>query len=366
MKKRKVFTYLFPLLAIVILVACLGRGHNLRKIRSEMISDQSLNVGTRAPASTFVEGEEEVVIGNFFDITQKNSLDDTVGFIQEGNWFQDTLKGYQGSISRYTNDPGARAIYVTDLLGDSTYCIWYYRVPSMNATDNAIIDIFDGVEEIGLANFSLRLQSSEKGLYPLGEFSFTSGQESRVILSKGAEDPLLLRADEVVFKKLGDYEDCQGIIYKDLDESATIMAKAVDQKTFKGTDGYREYGDWVNSKLKGADGNIVRMSEDEYAYSTYNFMPSRTNYCLQVYRPTIVGALSNVKVSIFQEDVEIFSTFVSYNMQSSKSGWVNLGKHEVEADKVVTVIFERDPLDIGLLLSDAVRFIQLSKDQSCD
>ncbi|MFG1503365.1 hypothetical protein [Halobacteriovorax sp. ZH5_bin.2] len=366
MKKRRVFTILFPLLAIIILVACLGRGHNLRKIRSEIIVDQSLSVNSRVPASTFIEGEEEVVIGNFFDISRPNSLDDSVGFIQEGNWFQDTLKGYQGSISRYTNDSSARAIYTTDLLGDSTYCIWYYRVPSMNATDNAIVDIFDGVEEIGLANFSLRLPSNEKGLYPLGEFSFTSGQESRVIISKGAEDPLLLRADEVIFKKLGDYEDCQGMIYKELDESATIVAKAVNQKTFKGTDGYREYGDWVDSKLKGAQGNSVRMSEDEYAYSTYNFMPKRSDYCLQIYRPTVVGALSNVKVSIFQEDVEIFTTFLSYNMPEAKSGWVGLGKHEFKENEVVTVIFERDPRDIGLLLSDAVRLSIVSKDKNCN
>lgn len=361
-KKRKLFTYsLFPILLIG-LIACLGRGHNLRKVNTEVVVQQQSAVeGARSPASAYVEGAETVIIGNRFDITNKNSLDDSEGFIQEGAWFQDELKGYDGTISRYSNDPTAQSIYLTNDLGDSTYCVWLYRVTSPDATESAFVDIFDGTEQIGVATVDMSLETSRKGWYPLGEFSFTNEQQTKVIIYKGVEDLQKLRADEVRFSRLEENEDCQGKKYVDADKEALIFAKPIDEKSYTSNDGYREYGEWKGSKLKGYQGRQVRMSEDEYAYAMYSFMPKENDYCLSIYRVTTIGGLSNAKITIFQEDIEVFSTLVNYNMDSGKSGWYSLGKQSFSPDEMVSVILERDPLDIGILLTDAVRIYQSEK-----
>ncbi len=369
MKMSKLFTITAIPLVLLGLYACLGRGHNLRKLSSVETKPVGSQVeAERAPASiTYIEGIERVVIGNYFDITQGSQTklkDDSSGFIQEGNWFQDKLKGSQNSISRFTNDPSARAIYVTDALGDSTYCLWVYRVTSKDATTSAQVDIFDGAEQIGIASFSLAADESMRGWFPLGEYSFTHGQESRVIISKSVEDESILRADEVKFEKIDESHDCQGLVYTPLDDSATILPKEVNPKTFAGVDGYREYGDWENSTLVGFNSNRVRMSEDEYAYVSYNFLPTRTSYCLEVYRVINSDALSNVKVSVFQEDTEVFSSYINYKPEKEgkvATGWFSLGKLNFEEAKMISVIFEREPLDIGLMLSDAVRLYSSDK-----
>lgn len=364
MKKNEVFSYLFTFLILFVLTGCLGRSHNLRKISSVNTVDEQEQL--ELPTSVeleFVDGAKTVIIGNYFDISNRDSRDDSPGFIQEGNWFQDTMTGSGGSVTRYSKDPGARAIYTTDLLGDSTYCIWIYRVASPDATKNLIVDIYDGTEQIGLGSIDLSLVANRSGWYPFGEYTFSNGQESKVILSKGFEDEALLKVDEVRFERLEENYDCYGKTYADLSDEKVVFAKGLDEKTFRAVEGYREYGVWENSTLKGYKGNKTRMSEDEYAYVVYNFMPRNESYCLDIYRVTTVGALSNVRVGVFQEDAEIFSTLVSFNMKPEKSGWYKLGKQSVDKDEIISVIIERDPQDIGLLLSDAVRFYRA---QNCD
>ncbi|TGD46438.1 hypothetical protein [Halobacteriovorax sp. Y22] len=358
-KFRKLFTYSLIPISLIVLIACLGRGHNLRTTSSEVVkTNEGAMAVDRSPASTYVEGVESLTIGNYFDITNDNSKEDTDGFIQEGAWFQDELRGSGGSISRYSVDPTAQSIYLTDQLGDSTYCIWLYRVTSPDATESAFVDIFDGTEQIGVASVNMSLPTDRKGWYPLGEFTFTNEQEAKVIVYKGIEDLKKLRADEVRFSRLEENEDCQGRKYVNVNKEAVIFAKGMDEKSFTSNDGYREYVDWQESNLKGYQESTVRMSEDEYAYAIYSFIPKNRNYCIDIYRVTTIGGLSNAKVTVFQEDIEIFSRLINYNMKSGKGGWYPLGKQSVEPDTMVSVILERDPLDIGILLSDAVRIYE--------
>ncbi|OUR98660.1 hypothetical protein A9Q84_04380 [Halobacteriovorax marinus] len=304
-------------------------------------------------------GKKRVIIGNFKNFNDQSSKKDSKGYSQVGTFEQSSLSGFKNSISRYSVDTSAAATYQTHKLGEAKYCVSVFRVTHPNSESDTLIELFEDEQSVSTQNVNYALDTQAKGWFHLGEFNFEGFKKVEVKISRGTNsNGGVLRADEVRFLKMREGYDCRGKIYKTVKKNAVIDNKydGAAAKPKRDSVGYREFGEWHKSSLRGFKNSVSRYSRDANAYVTYSAKVTGQSYCLKIFKVTHPNSVSEAKITISQEDHILDEQVLDYSDDVNKLGWFTLGNFQFDRTKPVVVKIERYGDDQGVLRADALRF----------
>lgn len=302
-------------------------------------------------------GKKRVIIGNFKDATDPSSKKDSKGYSQAGVFQQSSLSGFKKSISRYSRDEFAEVSYKTKKLGEAKYCVSVFRVTHPNSESDTSIELLESNQRIHFQSANYALNEQSKGWLHLGQFNFQKNKEVEVKISRGENsNGGVLRADEVRFLKMRDGYDCRGKIYKTVKKNAIIDNRydPLAEKPKRDSIGYREFGEWHKSSLKGFKDSISRYSRDASAFVTYSAKVTGQSYCLKIFRVTHGNSVREARVTISQENQILDEQILDYT--DVAPGWFTLGNFNFDRTKPVVVKVERHNDDMGVLRADALRF----------
>ena len=98
------------------------------------------------------------------------------GYLESGNWYQSSLTGYNGTASRYSQNPGASVKWNPNL-NSGTYKVSVFNIGSNSDPNTKVIIAHNGITETKTTNF---LNSSLNNWYDLGTYNFSAGNNGYV------------------------------------------------------------------------------------------------------------------------------------------------------------------------------------------
>lgn len=141
---------------------------------------------TPTPAPTPTPGTDIIIDNGDFGYTESGS-----------NWYNSSVPGYNGTISRYNyQDSGAYAKWTPNILTAGNYQVYIYKVVYANSDTNAKIDVVhNGTTSTTYLNYT----TGSSGWVYLGEWYFPTGTGGYV---KNTRSNNTARADAVKFVKM--------------------------------------------------------------------------------------------------------------------------------------------------------------------
>lgn len=118
------------------------------------------------------------------------------GYLETGNWYQSSLKGYNGTASRYSQNPGA-SVQWNPNINSGTYKVSVYNIGSNSDPKTKVVIAHNGIAETKTFNL---LNSSLNNWFDLGTYNFSSGNSGYVsftLMTSGYNS----RANAIKFEK---------------------------------------------------------------------------------------------------------------------------------------------------------------------
>ena len=101
------------------------------------------------------------------------------GYSESGIWYQSSLKGYNGTESRYSQNPGA-SVQWNPNINSGTYKVSVFNIGSNSDPKTKVVIAHNGITDTKTINF---LNSSLNNWYDLGTYNFSSGNNGYVNLT---------------------------------------------------------------------------------------------------------------------------------------------------------------------------------------
>lgn len=251
-----------------------------------------------------------------------------VGYSETGKWALSQVAGVNGSRTRFSNEPTAKARWSAAGVTTGYYRVEIFKV--VNSTNARTINV-QVVSADGTSTTPMSFSGgSPSGWTQVGIFRFT-GSATQLVSISNPTGSGNLRADAVRFTPVN-------------------RSEIVDA----GSANYSETGTWSESLVAGNNGSTTRLSSSLNASARYNTSIRAGYYTVQIYLVIATGNATNVEITVASGGK---TRVYKVNMATGTSRWLTLGKFYFSGSGEEYVQI-RNAGTTGRLRTDAVQFFE--------